>query len=159
MNQRILMNVLWAAFFFSVVMYQALIAANIIPPAAGSQPQSAVLGYILLFLGIFQLFVIINLDIFLIGRPRKLRVSADILQGRETLEDPAELARAIKASYLLRLFILTIALAEATGLYGLVLYLLGGPVGYAHALIGLAYVSLIYIWLRSHYCWEAMYLE
>ncbi len=153
------MNVLWVAFFFSVVMYQALIAANIIPPAAGSQPQGAVLGYILLFFGIFQLLIIINLDIFLIGRPRKLRVSADILQGREVPEDPAQFAQAAKAAYLMRMFIVVCALAEASGIYGLVLYLLGGPVGYAHALIGLAYVSLIYIWLRSHYCWEAMYLE
>jgi hypothetical protein len=158
-NQRMLMNILWMAFFFSVVMYHALIVSNAVPPEGGPHAGMELFGYIFLFLGIFQLLVIINLDIFLIGRPRKLRVGADILQGREVPEDPAQFAQAAKATYLMRLFILVCALAEASGLYGLVLYMLGGPVGYAHALMGIAYVSLIYVWLRMHYCWEAMYLE
>ena len=154
-----LMNILWMAFFFSVVMYHALIVSNAVPPEGAPMASAAMLGYILLFLGIFQLLVIVNLDLFLIGRPRKLRVGADILQGREVPEDPAQFAQAAKAAYILRMFIVLSALAEAAGLYGLVLYMVGGPVGYAHALMGIAYASLIYIWLRMHYRWEAMYLE
>lgn len=140
-------------------MYHALIVSNAVPPEGGPQASAAMLGYILLFLGIFQLLVIINLDIFLIGRPRKLRVGADILQGREVPDDPAQFAQAAKAAYLMRLFIIVCALGEASGLYGLVLYMLGGPAGYSHVLMGLSYASLIYIWLRLHFRWEAMYLE
>ena len=154
-----LMNILWMAFFFSVVMYHALIVSNAVPPEGGPHAGTEIIAYVLLFFAVFQLLVIVNLDLFLIGRPRKLRVGADILQGREAPEDPAQFAQAAKAAYIMRMFIVLSALAEAAGLYGLVLYMLGGPVGYAHALMGIAYVSLIYIWLRMHYRWEAMYLE
>ena len=149
--------VLWAAFLFSVVMYHALVVGNILP--AQPSAQGELLSYIFLFLGIFQLLVIVNLDIFLIARPRRIKIGGDVLQGQRPQDDPVALAAQMKAAYYRRLFILMCALAETIGIYGLLVYLLGGGKMFAHALMGIAYLSLIYIWLRARASWEAMYLE
>jgi hypothetical protein len=157
-NQRTMNMVLWAAFFFSVVTYHALIVSNIIPPEGGPQAGAALLGNILLLLGVFQLIIIIVLDVFFVGKPRRVRLDIPGLEGKP----PAQVEQAVreaKAGHYRVLFIIMCALAEATGIYGLLVYLLGGQEIFAHALMGVAYAGLIYIWLRSRACWDKMYLE
>jgi hypothetical protein len=149
--------VLWAAFFMSVVMYQALILADIIPQQSPAQP-GGILGYIFLFLGIFQLLVIINADIFYVGKPRRISLNIPGLQDKPPAH-VEQLVREAKAGHYRIMFIMMCALAEAVGIYGLLVYLLGGEKLFAHILMGIAYLGLIYIWLRARSCWEAMYLE
>ena len=156
MRTKALTNYLWSAFFIAVIIYHALIISRTLP--VEDTEAAEVLGYILLFCGIFVLFVIINLDIFLISRPRRIHVSADLLPEGTGPLDEDDVARQAKAAYYFRLFIITCAIAEAPGIFGLVLYILGGSPVIVHTLLGISYLTLLYIRTRTATTWEKMYL-
>ena len=156
MRTKALTNYLWSAFFISVVIYHALIISGMLPVESVSGVE--LVSYILLICGIFMLLVIVGLDISLISRTRRIRVSADLLPEGTGPVDEDELASQAKAAYYFRLFIITCALAEAPGIIGLVLHLLGGSPVMVHTLLGIAYLTLLYIRMRMATTWEKMYL-
>ena len=161
MGTRGLTNLVWCAFFMGVLVYHALIISRVLPQQEAGA-AGALLGAALLLLAILQLLTLVALDVFLVSRPRKLRVTGELLDqllppGGAPV-DEALVARRAKAAYYLRLFVLLCALAEAVGIYGLVLYLLGGAVAQVHTILGLAYVSLLYVRMRMATTWERMYL-
>ncbi len=156
MRTKALANYLWSAFFISVVIYHALIISGRLP--VESVGGIELISYILLICGIFMLLVIVGLDISLISRARRIRVSADLLPEGTGPVDEDELARQAKATYYQRLLIVTCALAEVPGVVGLVLCMLGGPPVIVHTLVGIAYLMLLYIRMRMATTWEKMYL-
>jgi len=156
MRTKALTNYLWSAFFISVVIYHALIISGRLPVESVSGIE--LVSYTLLACGIITLLVIVGLDISLISRPRRIRVSADLLPEGTGPVDEDELASQAKAAYYFRLFIITCALAEAPGIIGLVLHLLGGSPVMVHTLLGIAYLTLLYIRMRMATTWEKMYL-
>jgi hypothetical protein len=156
MNTRTLAGLLWSAFFAAVLIYHALIISRILPTEDTGVGE--ILGYVLLVCGIVVLLVVIGFDLFLVSRPRRIHVSADLLPEGTGPLDEEEVARQAKAAYFLRLTIIAFALAEAPGILGLVLYLLGGSIVIVHTLVGLAYLCLLYISLRMATIWEKRYL-
>jgi len=156
MRTKALTNYLWSAFFISVIVYHALIISR--PFSVEDTGIGELLGYVLLFCGIITLLVVLGLDLFLISRPRRIHVSADLLPEGTGPLDENDVARQAKAAYYTRLFIITCGVAEAPGVCGLVLHFVGGSPVIVHTLLGISYLTLLYIRMRMATTWEKMYL-
>lgn len=156
MQTKALTNYLWSAFFIAVIVYHALIISGRLPVEDVGGVE--LISYILLACGIITLLLIVGLDLFLISRTHRIHVSADLLPEGTGLVDEENVARQAKASYYMRYFIITCALAEAPGIFGLVLHILGGSPVIVHTLLGIAYLTLLYIRMRMATTWEKMYL-
>jgi len=156
MRTKALTNYLWSAFFIAVIIYHALIISGRLPVEGTS--GTGFFSYILLACGVITLLVVLGLDLFLISRPRRIHVSADLLPESTGPVDEDELASQAKAAYYFRLFIITCALAELPGVVGLVLHILGGSPVIVHTLLGISYLTLLYIRMRMATTWEKMYL-
>ena len=156
MRTKALTNYLWSAFFIAVIIYHALIISRTLPVEDTSADE--IVGYALLACGILILLVVLGLDLFLISRPRRIHVSADLLPEGTDLVDEDDVARKAKAAYYTRLFIITCMIAEAPGVEGLVLNFVGGSPVIVHTLLGISYLTLLYIRTRTATTWEKMYL-
>ena len=77
-------------------------------------------------------------------------------EGQPVDEDA--LRRELKARYYFARVVIVLALAEAIGIYGLVLGLLGAEQWVVHTLFALSYTGMLYIRLRMTVAWERMYL-
>ena len=156
MRTKALTNYLWSAFFISIIVYHALIISGKL--TVGEISDDGSFGYPLLACGVITLLVVLGLDLFLISRPRRIHVSADLLPEGTGMVNEEDVARKAKAAYYFRLFIIMCALAEMTGIDGLVLNLFGGSPVIVHTLLGIAYLTLLYIRMRMATTWEKMYL-
>ena len=156
MRTKALTNYLWSAFFIAVIIYHALIISRALP--VENTGADEIVGYILLACGVLILLVTLGLDLFLISRPRRIHVSAGLLPEGTDLVDEDDVARQAKAAYYFRLFIITCGIAEAPGVMGLVLHFVGGSPVIVHTLLGISYLTLLYIRMRMATTWEKMYL-
>jgi len=72
-------STLWFAFFLAIIVYHGIIFARPWESEVGAALVPAAIGYILLFMGILSLLVVVNLDLFMLSRPRTIRISASQL--------------------------------------------------------------------------------
>lgn len=56
-------------------------------------------------------------------------------------------------------FTIICAFAIAPGAFGLIVYILGGPVAIAYTLAAIPFLNLIYVRWRSHTRWEKLFLQ
>lgn len=157
MNTKRTTNLIWAAFFVSVIVYHGVLLAGIIPPP--EMPPPLALAYALLALGAAQLAAVVVFDLAAIGRVRTITVRPEMLPPEGQPVDERALARGLKARYYFTRVIIVLGLAEAIGFYGLVLGLLGAEWWVVHTLFALSYTAMLYIRLRMSVAWEPMYLE
>jgi hypothetical protein len=156
MNTKRTTNLIWAGFFVSVIVYHGLLLSGLLPTA--EQPAPALLAHVLLALGVIQLLLVVGFDLMMIGRPGTITVRPEMLPPGDKPVDERELARVLKARYYFMRVVIVLALAEAIGLYGLVLGLLGAEWWVVHTLFALSYTAMLYIRLRMSVGWERMYL-
>jgi len=156
MSTRRTTNFIWAAFFGSVVIYHGVLLAGLAPPA--EQPAPAAASWALLALGAAQLAALLVFDLAVFSRPRTIAVRPEMLPPEGQPVDEDALRRELKARYYFARVVIVLALAEAIGIYGLVLGLLGAEQWVVRTLFALSYTGMLYIRLRMTVAWERMYL-
>ncbi len=158
MRKRTLTNSLWIAFFMSVIVYHFIYYAQLPKLKSAGFENTSLLGYIFLFVGIFSLLLIINLDMFMLSRPKRIEVSLDTISESLRGRSEEEIAGIAKANWFINRFIICLAVAETSGILALVLGLLNGKPIVVNILFTLAYIGLIYLRIRLSASWQRMYL-
>jgi len=156
---RSVISALWFAFFMAIIIYHVLIYMLRPQIEQTASPIPAFIGLGLLFVGMFCLLVVINMDIFMLGRPHTIRVSAGQLPPGTSEKSEEEILAAAKATWFQMRFIVLCAIAETPGVLALVLAILGGDMLMVSVLMGLAYFGILYAGIRLQTSWAKMYLE
>lgn len=156
-KQSTLLNTLWFSFFLGVIIYHLIYYYMRSAEATQRAMVEDLLSYALLFLGASCAITLINLDIFFLSRPRT--ISPEMLPPGIIDKDEKEIVRTLKAHWFRVRFVLCLALAEASGVFGLVVGFLGGNPLVASILFLLSYLMLIYLRLRLALLWQRMYLS
>ena len=151
-------STLWFAFFLAIIVYHGIIFARPWESEVGAALVPAAIGYILLFMGILSLLVVVNLDLFMLSRPRTIRISASQLPPGTAEKSEEEILAAAKAAWFSIRFIIICAFAETPGIYALLLALFGGDMLIVNILVGLAYISILYAGIRLATGWARTYL-
>lgn len=158
MASRRIISALWFAFFMAIIIYHLLIymLRPQVEEAASQIP--ALIGLVLLFLGIFSLLVVVNLDLFMLSRPATIRISASQLPKGTAEKSEEDILATAKAVWFQVRFIILCAVAETPGIFALVLAMMGGDMLIVNLLMGLAYISILYAGFRLATSWRRIYL-
>jgi hypothetical protein len=156
MNTKQTTNMMWTAFFMSVLIVHGMLLSGQLP-ASEPKPTEA-MAYTLLVLGVLQLLAVVIYDLAVFGRPRTVSVRPEMLPPEGQPVDEQALLRELKGRYYLTRVIIVLAFAEAIGLYGFVLGVVGTAPWVVHTLFALSYTAMLYIRLRMSTAWERMYL-
>jgi hypothetical protein len=145
---------LWAAFFLGLIVlyYKALTSQA---PAMETS-RGFFMVYELLFFSVAQTVFLVVYDLRYISRPHRTKVSVDANEAPEVVE---MLIKASKAEDMFRAFLISCAVAEASGGYAMVLSFLGMPKYFIHIFMAFAFAGLIYVGLRMRLCWTRIYLN
>ncbi len=157
MGRSTTVNIIWSAMFVGVVVFQGIYfqIGKSLAPVEGAG-MNTVLGTFV-FAGIFCLLVVINMDFFMLSKPRTISVKAERLPTGTALKSEEEIITTAKAQWFTTRFIVALAFAEAIGALGLITGILGGSPPVVHTLFGLSYFALIYLRLRLGMSWQRMY--
>ncbi len=159
MKHKPFVKILWLAFFFALIIYHALSYYVLYGAVKGIDQFVSILSYVFLFLGIFSVVALINVDIFMLSKPGTISISVESLPIGVADKSEEEILKIAKAHWFQIRYILTLSLAELSGILGLVLSILGGNQVYISTLFGFAYFSLVYLRFRLGMTWEKLYLS
>ncbi len=155
MNIKRTTNIMWTVFFLSVLLYHGLLTWRL-PTVEAPPPE--LLAHALLAFGAATLVGLIVYDLAVFGRPRTVSVRPEMLPPEGSPIDESTFVRGLKSRYYFTRIMIVLSVAEASGICGLALGLLGGKLWAVHTLFALSYTAMLYIRLRMSTAWERMYL-
>jgi|GEM_PF-2300467 len=162
-RNRAVLSIIWSGFFIAVILYHGVIYgfSYAFRPEGAPEPEfaPAIISYILLFIGIFCLLAVINMDLFMLSRPGTIRISASQLPPGTAEKSEQEILSTAKATWFQMRFIILCAVAETPGVLALVLNFMAGDMLIVNILLGLAYFAILYAGIRLAAGWGRMYLE